>query len=67
MLRRDRCAWAGLAWVMLLGAACHKETPPEAPAAPPGAAAAAPAAAAVAAPAAGNAAVEGRVKLSGTP
>jgi plastocyanin len=65
MLRRDRCAWAGLAWVMLLGAGCHKESPPEAPASAPvapGTAAPAPPA-----PAAGHAAVEGRVKLNGTP
>lgn len=68
MLRRDRSAWAAFAWAILLGAGCHKESAPEAPpgvaapAAPaPGAPAAAPA------PAAGHAAVEGKVKLNGTP
>ena len=53
---------------MLLGAGCHKESAPEAqaPAAAP-AAAATPGAAAAAAPASGHAAIQGKVKLNGTP
>jgi plastocyanin len=67
MLTRDRCVWAAFAWAMLLGAGCHKESAPEAQA--PAAAASAPAApaAAAAAPATGHAAIEGKVKLNGTP
>ncbi len=66
MLNRDRCAWGLFAWAILLGAGCHKESAPEAQA--PAAAAPTPAAAgAAAAPATGHAAIEGKVKLNGTP
>ena len=52
---------------MLLGAGCHKESAPEAQAPAAAPAAAATPGAAAAAPASGHAAIQGKVKLNGTP
>ncbi len=66
MLKRDWCAWGLFASAILLGAGCHKESAPEAQG--PVAAASAPAVPGAATPGAtGHAAIEGRVKLNGTP
>jgi plastocyanin len=67
MLRRDRRPLVAFLGAILLAAGCHKEATPEAPPPPTPPAAPAAATAAAAPPPAGKAAVEGHVKLNGTP